>query len=74
KEKILEKFISTHTKYDEPTKQEFKKLLEKNSIKLSDSTAYFILKSEIYRYTKRPLYDLEFDNQLTEAIKIINEQ
>lgn len=74
KEKILEKFISTHTKYDEPTKQEFKQLLEKNGIKLSDSTANFILKSEIYRFTKRPLYDLEFDNQLTEAIKILNEQ
>lgn len=73
KEKILEKFISTHTKYDDPTKQEFKKLLETNNIKLSDSTANYILKSEIYRFAKRPLYDLEFDNQLAEAIKIINE-
>ncbi len=74
KEKILEKFLQTHKKYDDSVKQEFKQLLEKNSIKLSDATANFILKSEIYRFSRRPLYDLEFDNQLTEALKVINEQ
>ena len=74
KEKILQNFIDKHPKYDEATRKEFKDVLEKNNIKLSDDTANFILKSEIYRFTKKPLYDLEFDNQLSEAMKIINVQ
>ena len=74
KEKILQNFIDKHSKYDEATRKEFKDVLEKNNIKLSDDTANFILKSEIYRFTKKPLYDLEFDNQLSEAMKIINVQ
>jgi len=74
KEKILQNFIDKHPKYDEATRKEFKDVLEKNNIKLSDDTANFILKSEIYRFAKKPLYDLEFDNQLSEAMKIINVQ
>ena len=74
KEKILQNFIDKHSKYDEATRKEFKDVLEKNNIKLSDDTANFILKSEIYRFAKKPLYDLEFDNQLSEAMKIINVQ
>ena len=74
KEKILQNFIDKHSKYDEATRKEFKDVLEKNNIKLSDDTANFILKSEIYRFTKKPQYDLEFDNQLSEAMKIINVQ
>jgi len=74
KEKILQNFIDKHSKYDEATRKEFKDVLQKNNIKLSDDTANFILKSEIYRFAKKPLYDLEFDNQLSEAMKIINVQ
>lgn len=69
---ILEKFVKSNKEYNEVTKNKFKNLLKKDGLSIEEITADYILKKEIYKYTKTPLYDLEFDNQLDEAIKIIN--
>ncbi|MBN2040574.1 MAG: S41 family peptidase [Spirochaetes bacterium] len=72
KRDILGSFVKSNKKYDEETRDKFKALLSKEGLDLMDRTADYILKKEIFRYKNSPLYDLEFDNQLTEAIKIIN--
>ena len=73
KKKLLEKFTETHNTYNDKTRQQFYEFIKKNNIELSHKTADYVLKNEIQGYSKRPLYDLEFDRQLREAVKIINE-
>jgi carboxyl-terminal processing protease len=70
--KILEHFVRKETDYTEETKASFRGALVKNGVTLSDKTANYILKDWIYRFKKKPLYDLEFDLQLNEAIKHIS--
>ena len=67
--KLLETFVKKDTEYTQPARDSFRELLAKNGIALSEKTGDFVLKEWIYRFKKRQLYDLEFDNQLTEAIK-----
>ena len=67
--KLLETFVKKDTEYSQPARDSFRELLAKNGIALSEKTGDFVLKEWIYRFKKRQLYDLEFDNQLTEAIK-----
>jgi carboxyl-terminal processing protease len=71
KEKILEKFAKDHKEYNEETQKKFMALLKEKNLLMSEKDANFILKKEINRYAKSPLYDLEFDNQLVEAVKIV---
>ncbi|HNW28269.1 MAG TPA: S41 family peptidase [Spirochaetota bacterium] len=70
--KILEHFVRKETDYTEETKASFRGALVKNGVTLPDKTANYILKDWIYRFKKKPLYDLEFDLQLNEAIKHIS--
>ncbi len=71
KEKILEKFIKENKEYSQETRNKFSTLLKEKNLSISDKNADFILKREINRYIKSPLYDLEFDSQLVEAAKIV---
>ncbi|MBP7734994.1 MAG: S41 family peptidase [Spirochaetes bacterium] len=70
--KLLEQFVKKDMDYTVETKEAFRRLLAKNGVTLSDKTVNFILKDWIYRFRKKPLYDLEFDQQLNEAIKHIS--
>jgi carboxyl-terminal processing protease len=72
RDKLLNEFVSIKTVYNEKTKAEFKKFLQDKSVKISDTTADFILKREITKYHKDQIYDLEFDNQLTAAMEKLN--
>jgi carboxyl-terminal processing protease len=72
KNKTLEKFVKENKEYNQVNKNKFMALLKEKNLTVSEKSANFILKREIYKYTKSPLYDLEFDNQLGEAIRIIN--
>ncbi len=72
KEKIPELFVKEHRDYNDENKLIFRKLLKEKNLSVSDENADFLLKKEIYKYAKRPLYDLEFDRQLNEAIRIVN--
>ena len=69
RDKLLNEFVSIKTAYNDKTKEEFKKFLLSKNVKISDTTADFILKREITKYHKDQIYDLEFDNQLTAAIE-----
>ncbi|MFW5770632.1 MAG: S41 family peptidase [Spirochaetota bacterium] len=73
KKKLLDKFSDSHNTYNETTRKEFYQFVKKHGIKLSDKTADYVLKNELSGVSKHPVYDLEFDRQLREAVKIIDE-
>ncbi len=66
--KILDELVTKKTIYNDRTRKDFYQLLKAKKIKISDRTADLMLKNQINRYRKRPLYDLEFDNQLKTAL------
>lgn len=72
KKKLLEKFITNDMEYNDATVKKLLGYLNDNNVKLSERSARYILKANILRYKKRPLYDFEFDQQLVEAYKKIN--
>lgn len=74
KKKIIEKFITKKTAYDEKTRKAFYEFLTANEIKMGSRTADYILKTRLGRFVKRPVYDLEFDNQLKYALDFMNEK
>ncbi|HOP63786.1 MAG TPA: S41 family peptidase [Spirochaetota bacterium] len=74
REKLLNKFVTIKTKYNESVKNEFHKFLQSNNIKISDKTADFILKREINKYHKNIPYDLEFDSQLITALEMFKKK
>lgn len=67
--KILEQFVRKDIEYTEETKASFRAALARDGVILPDKTANYMLKDWIYRSRKKPLYDLEFDLQLNEAIR-----
>jgi len=69
--KLVEEFGKKDMDYTPELKESFQKFLSKNGVTLSDKTANFLLKDWIYRVKKKQLYDLEFDTQLTEAVKYL---
>ncbi len=71
KKKILEKFAAENKNYNDDTRQKFRRLLKDSNVAVPDRTADYILKRELYKYSRPPVYDLEFDNQLKESIRII---
>ena len=72
--KLHEKFVESHKAYNKKNVNKFMKFLKENNLKISSETASYILKNEINRYSKRPIYDLEFDNQLLAAIEVIEKE
>lgn len=72
RDKLLNKFVTIKTDYNENVKKDFHKLLQDNNIKISDRTADLILKREISKYHKNIPYDLEFDNQLITALEMFS--
>jgi len=71
REKIVQNFVKTHPQYSKENKREFLALLNEKNLTISEKTALYMLKSEVNKYTKRTLYDLEFDIQLNRAIKLL---
>jgi len=74
KTKLLENFVKKGMKYSEKSKKEFEELLKSKKIILSLKTKNFILKNQILKYIKKPLFDIEFDKQLVIALKRIKEK
>ncbi|MBN2402251.1 MAG: S41 family peptidase [Spirochaetes bacterium] len=72
KEKIMEDFLKDYKEYSHTTRAKFMALLKEKKYFVSERSAGFILKREMNKFAKSPLYDLEFDNQLVEAVRIIN--
>ena len=67
--KLMDDFASRDTAYDDETRTSFRAFLTERGVRLSERTADFVLKDWINRYRKKPLYDLEFDIQLNEAVR-----
>jgi len=70
--KLLDTFVHKDTEYTPETKAAFRRLLAENGITLSEKTANFMLKDWLLRFRKKPLFDLEFDNQLDTAVRQIS--
>jgi hypothetical protein len=71
RKKLLDTFAAANKNYNDDSRKKFRGLLKENNIAITDKTTDYILKRELNKYSKPLLYDLEFDNQLNEAIKII---
>ncbi|MCX7679250.1 MAG: hypothetical protein N2316_08510, partial [Spirochaetes bacterium] len=72
--KILEEYTKSAPPYNEETKKKFYELLRSKNISISERSAHYLLKKELMRFTRPPIYDLEFDPQLMRAISVINER
>ncbi len=72
KKKLAESFVKDHKEYNEQNKKAFISYLNQNRINISNTSAHYLLKNEVFRYMKKPLYDMEFDTQLRKAIEIFN--
>jgi hypothetical protein len=66
--------VKNDTVYDDRSRVGFHDYLLKNNVTLSTAAENYILKQGIYRYKKRPVYDLEFDNQLVRAIEQLDKK
>ncbi len=72
--KLINKFIK---KNKEPKEKEINKFLDKlkkTDINLDRRTVKRLIKREIYRYKKMPLYDLDFDVQLKMGLQILKSE
>lgn len=74
RQNLLNEFITDDTSYDQQTRQRFHEFLEEKEISISDESANYILKTRLGRFVKRPVYDLEFDNQLKYALELVDEK
>ncbi len=72
KNRILDSFVKKDMAFSPETKKQFIEYLTSQGVTLSEKASYFILKNKLHKYKKKPSYDLEFDTQLTEAIKYFN--
>jgi len=72
RDKIPEAFVKTHKQYNEETKRKFAEMLRQKNLPVSETTSNYILMSELNRFSKRSLYNLEFDPQLVRAIAVLN--
>jgi carboxyl-terminal processing protease len=72
RDKLVEKYGHNAKDYSDQNRQAFRDYLKKNNVAVSDRLSDMLLKDNIYRYQKRPVYDLEFDDQLVSAIDLLN--
>lgn len=66
---LMDAFVAKDTVYDGASRSAFRAFLAEKGVRLSGRTADFVLKDWINRAKKKPLYDLEFDTQLSEAVR-----
>ena len=72
KAKIPEEFAKQNRQYTAESKKQFHDLLRQRNLPVTETSAHYILKRELMRYTKGSLYDLEFDTQLRKALDVLN--
>jgi hypothetical protein len=66
---LMDGFATRDTAYSAETRKSFREFLAGKGVTLSERTGDFVLKDWINRFRKKPLYDLEFDAQLSEAVR-----
>jgi carboxyl-terminal processing protease len=72
RDRIAETFVKNNKGYNAENRKKFIELLTEKNLSISEKSANYILKTEMNRYTRQPLYDLEFDTQMKKAIEILN--
>ena len=70
-ENLINEFIKKDMVYNETAREQFVEFLKSKDITLSSRSADLLLSSGLNRVRKRPLYDLEFDDQLVKALEMI---
>jgi carboxyl-terminal processing protease len=67
---LFENFSKTHPAYNEQNLKALGEFLKEKGSPLSGKVAAYFFKQELNRYKPNPLYDLEFDTELTKALEI----
>jgi len=70
-ERLLNEFIKKDMVYNEATQKQFAEFLKSKNISLSNRSANLLLSTELNRLRRRPLFDLEFDDQLVRALEVV---
>ncbi len=70
---IIGEFVKANPSYDKYNVAQLMELLKEKNLPVSEKVAAYFYKMEFNRDKPSALYDLEFDNQLREAMKKINE-
>ncbi len=73
-EKLVDAFVKTHRGYTPENRKEFMVFLKGHNLPITERSAGYILKNEIYRFSRQPLFDLEFDSQLKKAIEVVGKE
>jgi carboxyl-terminal processing protease len=74
RDKVVEKYVKENREYNSENRAKFIAHLKEKGLAVSEKTANYIFKTEVSRYSKQSLYDLEFDTQLNRAIEAVNEK
>ncbi|TAL37398.1 MAG: S41 family peptidase [Spirochaetes bacterium] len=72
REKLIDEFMKSHKGYTSETRKEFLTFLASKNITISEKTASYLLKTETGKFSKQPVYDLEFDSQLKKALDVVD--
>ncbi len=72
-ERTFTNFAKEHPDATEAAKKEFVRKLRESGVKLSERLLDRLLRNEFQRTSIAPAYDLEYDIQLQEAVRILNE-
>ncbi|HEY1405291.1 MAG TPA: hypothetical protein VF857_01655, partial [Spirochaetota bacterium] len=67
---LIEDFAKTHADYTPANRSALSALLKDKGYPLSDKVVAYFFKQELNRYKPNPLYDLEFDGELTKALEL----
>ncbi len=71
KDNIAEEYIKKDMEYSESSRIAFRSYLKSKDIQISDRSSDMILYNIINRYRKKPLYSIEFDDQLARGLEIL---
>lgn len=74
REKLVDAFLKTHKGYTPENRREFMEFLKGRNLTITEQSANYILKGEVNRFSKQPLFDLEFDSQLKKAIEVVGKE
>jgi carboxyl-terminal processing protease len=69
-DKLFEEFAKTHAEYTESNRKLLVDFLIKKNAPISEKTASYFYKQELYRYKPSPLFDREFDIELNKALEL----
>lgn len=70
----IEKYVENHSDMSETEISAYSKVLKKKYSEIDEPSLRKLIRNEVNKKKKTPLYDLDFDIQLNEAIKILQKE